>query len=234
MKKTELKDLNVNFISLVGKGANGKDIIYKSKDDNFSKNIPIAKHDEEKGIVVGIVYSPNELDTDNEFASKETIEKACYSFMKNKHLSNVDKDHSFKNEDAYVCESWIIKKGDPTFPDEKEGSWAVAIKIEDEKLKKAVKSGEIGGISMAGVCIKEVLPKLQMLELSIQNELTNRHKIDMASSSKLTQMIRPASLVYWSFIYTILGVFNKWIEAPEYFVEGVCLEYLVGTLDLEP
>ncbi|WP_086243965.1 XkdF-like putative serine protease domain-containing protein [Campylobacter devanensis] len=166
---TKLENLEVSMISLVKSGANKKSIIYKSaKEPNLSKDIKIIKSDEE-GVVYGIVYSPNEIDSQGDFADANTIKTAAYSFMKSGFAKNVDREHSFNNVDAYVCQSWLIKSGDPVFPDEKEGSWAVAIKLESDELKDAVKKGEISGISMAGVA-----NKIQAQETSkSENSLTN-------------------------------------------------------------
>ncbi len=115
----------------------------------------MIKTDLKKGIVYGIVYSPDDVDTQGDCASAEEIVKASYEFMKSRNTLNVDKDHSFEVEKAFVCESWIIKANDPLFPNEKEGTWAVGIKLEDEELKKAVKKGEIAGLSMAGSAYRE-------------------------------------------------------------------------------
>lgn len=147
-----LKNIEITHISLVKAGANGKEIIYKSseKDPMHNISIDIKKSDDEKGIVYGIVYAPNSVDTDDEYTTADEILKAAYGFMKSQHTTNIDKDHSFNNEKAFVAESWIIKANDSIFPDEPIGSWAVAIKLEDEELKKGVKDGEIAGISMAG------------------------------------------------------------------------------------
>jgi hypothetical protein len=155
-KKTQLSSIAITHISLVKAGANGKSIIYKSSDakPSYMKQIEIKKSDEE-GVVYGIVYSPDEVDTDGDYATADEIKKAAYSFMKNKNTANVDKDHSFDIEKAYIAQSWIIKSGDATFPDEKEGSWAVAIQLEDDALIKSVKDGEIAGISMAGTAMKK-------------------------------------------------------------------------------
>ena len=158
-KAKELKDIEVTYISLVEAGANRKNIIYKSSDKSpvWEKEFNILKQNKKEGIVYGIVYSPDEVDTDGEFATAEEIKKAAYNFMKKKKVDNVDTSHSFKKEDAYVCESWILRKDDPLFPKEKEGSWAVGIKIEDEKLKKAIEDGKIKALSMAGTAkTKEV------------------------------------------------------------------------------
>ena len=70
--------------------------------------------------------------------------------MKNLRLLNVDKDHSYISEDAFVAESWIIQKGDPTFPDDPAGSWAVGIIVQDDETWDQVQKGEIEAISMGG------------------------------------------------------------------------------------
>lgn len=156
-----LKNLNITHISLVKAGANKKNIIYKSSDaqTNYEKDVVFAKRDDEKGIVYGIVYSPGEVDTQGDFADAAEIEKAAYAFMKGLNGGNVDRDHNFKPDGAYVAESWILRKGDALFPNEKEGSWAVAIKLESDELKDAVKKGEIAGLSMAGTGVREDMEK---------------------------------------------------------------------------
>ncbi|PHO09772.1 hypothetical protein CPG37_07080 [Malaciobacter canalis] len=152
-----LKNIKITHISLVKSGANQKEIIYKSSDKEplYAKQIQIKKSDEELGVVYGIVYAPASVDTDGDYTNADEILKAAYDFMKNKNTGNVDKDHTFEIEKAYVAESWILKENDAIFPDEPIGSWAVAIKLEDEELKKAVKDGDIAGISMAGTATKE-------------------------------------------------------------------------------
>lgn len=162
-----LTGIDITHISLVKSGANKKAIIYKSSDKTpeYIKEIAIKKSDEEEGVVYGIVYAPNEVDTDDEYTNANEIKKAAYSFMKNKNTANVDKDHTFDIEKAFVAQSWIIKANDAVFPDEPEGSWAVAIKLEDEELIKAVKDGEIAGISMAGTATKENEPKIEKADM---------------------------------------------------------------------
>jgi len=158
----KLKDINITHISLVKDGANGKEIIYKSEDTSpvYTKEINISKSNIEKGIVYGIVYSPDEIDTQGDFTDINEIEKASYNFMKSKNILNVDTNHDFNNKEAFVCESWILKGNDPVFPNEKIGSWAVGIKLEDEELKKSVKNKEIKALSMAGICHKEEVIKV--------------------------------------------------------------------------
>ena len=174
--KKQIKDIDVTFISLVRKGANKKIIIFKSDDDNKDLiDIPIKKVDLEKGIVYGIVYSPDEEDTQGDFAKSEEIEKASQNFMRNLSIHNVDKQHSFKKEEAFVVESWIVEKGkDKIFSDEKTGSWAVGIKLESDDLKKEAKDGTLTGLSMAGTATR----------------VTETQKSDEGLISKLEGMIK--------------------------------------------
>ena len=161
--KRRLSKIDVSFISLVDKGANQKKIIFKSEDtpDNpsLNKTVPIAKYDEEKGIVYGIVYSPEETDSQGDIASAEEIEKAAYAFMKNGRVQAVDKQHNEQVGEEYVCESWITKEADALFPDDPVGSWAVGIKIEDEVTKQEIRDEKITGLSMAGLAVGENLEK---------------------------------------------------------------------------
>src|SRR5690606_31643251 len=114
-KKRFLKSVNVNFISLVDKGANQKTIIYKSankpaNEDNYHKTIAIKKTDADKHEVYGIVYSPNEVDTEGDFTSAEVIKEMAYGFMKAGQTANVDKQHDYKPDDGFVAQSWIVQK----------------------------------------------------------------------------------------------------------------------------
>lgn len=154
----ELRNIKIRFISLVKSGANQKEFIWKSGDgDGFQvKNVMITKQDDEKRIIYGIVYSPDEVDSDGDFATEKEIEKAAYDFLKKSNTGDgVDKQHSFSPESGvFVAESWILKENDPTFPDEKPGSWAVGIKVDSDEIWKQVKSGDIKGLSMGGVADK--------------------------------------------------------------------------------
>lgn len=155
----ELKNIKVNWISLVKAGANRRKFIYKSADaaePAVEREIPIAKYDEEKGIVYGIVYSPDDLDTDGEFAKADEIEAAAHGFLADLKAANVDKGHSFEKEGADVVESWVLKEESSLFPDEPAGAWAVGIKVHDEELKKDIKTGKLQALSMAGFADKVV------------------------------------------------------------------------------
>ena len=156
----ELRDMKVDFISLVSKGANGKRIIWKAGDerpegaDAFETPLRKLVKSDEKRVVYGIVYGPGQVDSQGEYAERGEIEKAAYGFMKGLRLLNVDAQHDFDPRAAFVAESWITKGADPLFPEEPEGSWAVGIRVEDEALWASVKKGELAGLSMAGYAAK--------------------------------------------------------------------------------
>ena len=161
-KQTALSNIAITHISLVKAGANGKEVIYKSaKPGNYENTIDIKKVDDEQGVVYGVVYAPEEVDTQGDFATAEEIKKAAYGFMKSLNGRNVDVEHSFQNEAAFVAESWIVKGGDSIFPNEPEGSWAVAIQLESDELKTLAKSGELAGLSMAGEATKTEVEKAE-------------------------------------------------------------------------
>ena len=158
----KLTNIDIHFISLVKSGANKKEIIYKSgetKPPTIEKTIQINKIDKEQKRVYGIVYSPNENDTDEEFTTAEEIQKACDNFMKEGRTGKIDKQHDEIIGHGFVAECWITKEADSVFPDDPVGSWAVGIQIENNDTWEAVKKGEIKGLSMGGFAVKEEVKK---------------------------------------------------------------------------
>ncbi|HEX2868796.1 MAG TPA: XkdF-like putative serine protease domain-containing protein [Ignavibacteriales bacterium] len=161
MATRRLLDADVTFISLCGKGANKKTLIYKSQNTQaptLQKTVQIKKVDSDEHKVYCIVYSPDETDSQGDTADKTAIEKMAYGFMKSGRNKNVDQDHDFTPDEGFIAESWILKTSDPVFPLEKEGSWAVCIKVENEETWQMVKDGEITGISMAAIAQVEEIP----------------------------------------------------------------------------
>lgn len=157
---TRLKDLNVSFLSLVHKGANGKKIIWKSDAaaaegaEEHTVALRDIRKSDDKQLIYGIVYAPDQVDSQGEYAKAEDIEAAAYGFMKSRNVLNVDANHDFDPKAAYVAESWLIKGTDSLFDKEPEGTWIVGIKVEDAGLWASVKKGELEGISMAGSAVK--------------------------------------------------------------------------------
>ena len=164
--KRRLSDIEVVFISLVDKGANKKKIVFKSdnlpEDPPIFKTIEILKFDAEKQMVYGIVYSPEETDSQGDIASESEIEKAAYGFMKYRRSGQIDKMHNKEAEEGFTAESWITRKDDALFKDDAPiGSWAVGIKIEKDETWGEVKDKKLTGLSLMGSASVEQLAKSQ-------------------------------------------------------------------------
>lgn len=191
--KRRLSDIQISHISLVKAGANGRTILFKSKEEEPKHEVivQLVKQDTKKGIVYGIVYEPEKVDSQGDIANAEEIEKAAYAFMKACNTLNVDKQHDFNNVNAYVAESWIVKANDPIFPDAV-GAWAVAIKVEDPELKQAIEKGDIKGLSMAGDAKTEALSEedgniLKSIKEGFETFIKSFEKAVSAKSTTITK-----------------------------------------------
>jgi len=154
-KITKLKDIDISFVSFVKKGANRKKIIWKSDTGDIEMTVAIAKTDNEKRLVYGVVYSPDEVDTQNEYTTAEEIEKAAHKFLQNLRQENIDVNHTFEKVNAIAVESYIAKKDESDIiPGATAGSWVIAIKVNDDQLWESVKKGEYEAFSMAGYAAK--------------------------------------------------------------------------------
>lgn len=160
--KRIIKNVDVKFISLVPAGANQKRILWKGE-GMIDRYVEFKKTDDEKHLVFGIVYSPDEVDTQGDTATAETIENMAHSFMRNGRTTQIDKNHDSVPDEGYIAESWIVRAGDPVFGDQPEGSWAVAVKVENADTWESVKKGELKGLSMAGIAAVEDIEKKGVL-----------------------------------------------------------------------
>lgn len=154
----KLTDLSVSFLSLVKTPATGKGLTLKAADGERPAAFDLVIKNDDMMRAYGVVYAPDQEDAHGDTADADTIRKAQAEFMREGRLKNIDTEHSFTSEMAYVAESWLVRKGDPLFPDEPEGSWAVGIQIGDPDLWRQLKSGELTGISLAGIARMEPGP----------------------------------------------------------------------------
>jgi len=112
--------------------------------------IPLLKGSKkEERIVYGIVYEPDEEDTQGDTANAEEIRKAAYQFMEEVQTFKVM--HKGSNVRVRVLENYIAPV-DFTIEKKpvKEGSWVLVTRILDPKIWKAIKKGKLTGYSMAG------------------------------------------------------------------------------------
>lgn len=109
---------------------------------NFSQ---IKKINADEQIVYGEVYAPNVMDTHGDFMTAETIVEMAHRFMADVDLhKSIDIMHNEVATESYPVESFVARKNDPDFT---EGAWVLGVKIPDETIWKAVKSGVINGFS---------------------------------------------------------------------------------------
>jgi hypothetical protein len=156
----KLIDLSVSFLSLVKTPATGKGLTLKSaKSGERPQAFELVVKNDDMMRAYGIVYAPDQEDAHGDTADADTIRRAAAEFMREGRLKNIDTEHSFTAEMAFVAESWLVRKGDSLFPDEPEGAWAVGIQIGDPDLWKQLKSGDLTGISLAGIARQRPEPE---------------------------------------------------------------------------
>ncbi|PRT08736.1 hypothetical protein C6352_22380 [Bacillus thuringiensis] len=149
----ELKNANISYVSLVTKGANGRQFaIMKSesaKQQNITKQVPILKTEEEKQLVTGVVYEPDVEDSHGDKMTAEEIEKAAYTFMEN--YQHIDKQHDEIAGKGTVVENWIAKS-DMTVGEQEvqAGTWLMTVRVDDAETWEEIKKGEVTGFSMGG------------------------------------------------------------------------------------
>jgi len=113
----------------------------------------IIKLDKKKQIVGGIVYEPNEVDTQGDYTDTAEIEKAMHRFME-KYATNAKRiriDHKGKKYffpilECFQPESDTVKGDQPL----KKGSWWIQIKILNKEIWKKIEDGTLTGFSMGG------------------------------------------------------------------------------------
>lgn len=131
------------------------------------KGTKLLFYDEDKRIVVGAAMVPNKMihryDTMGNmyyvFFSKSSIKKMAAKFMKQKRTDETSIEHDGRKlgaEKVYVTESWVSEDSEKdksaaygfNLP---AGTWFVSMKVEDPKIWKKIKSGELTGFSVEGL-----------------------------------------------------------------------------------
>lgn len=117
------------------------------------RTVPIAKVGEER-VVYGIVLEPDGVDAQNDTISADEIYQAAHKFMED--YGNVGLQHqTFINGKARILQSYIapvdFALGDQLV---KKGTWLMAMRVIDDDIWTAVKSGVITGFSIGGSAIR--------------------------------------------------------------------------------
>lgn len=154
----DTKEDEVFAISLVHNPAMEDRFIFLSK----GEKVELKVIDEDRRIVVGYAMIPEKRiyrkhgDKEcNIFFSSDTIKEIAEKFMIRLNVNNVTTDHKNKIQGASVIESWITE--DETHDKinlygiaPKVGSWALMMKIYDDKEWESIKDGTYQGYSIEG------------------------------------------------------------------------------------
>lgn len=131
----------------------------------------LIKVDEERQLVYAPVYIPGVVDSQGEWASAESIEKAAHEFLASGAVNAIDTNHDLENNGSVVAESFITRKGDPDFPIE--GSWVLGIRVPDS-IWEDVKKGDLNGYSMYGSAVRnEGTVEIEIPDTGILNGYTH-------------------------------------------------------------
>jgi hypothetical protein len=141
--------------------------------------------DDEKRIIIGLALVPDKLiyrkNGDYEYNikfSKETVNKAARLYLKKLNNNNATLEHKTEVEGVSVVESWTVDnpKIDKTALydlNAVEGSWAVIMSIDNDKVWEEIKNGTYLGISVEGY----FSDKLEMsLQFAKEQELIDKIK----------------------------------------------------------
>lgn len=116
----------------------------------------LFKQDGEERYVLGVVMEPDETDTQGDTQDAATIRKACFEFMEAYrgggtagHLGLMHKQ--MVDGKLRILENYL-QKGDAKVDgqDVKDGSWIMAVRVDDDDLWAAVKKGDLTGFSIGG------------------------------------------------------------------------------------
>lgn len=121
----------------------------------FLKDCGIGK-EKEQMVSYEVIYEPDTLDAHNEWASKETLEKACDNFNNNLKNGVVKSNlfHLYDTDGFTIEDTWIHKEFDVTVVETgqpiKAGTWVAKIQFNDPDLWELKKAGVLGGVSIGG------------------------------------------------------------------------------------
>lgn len=121
---------------------------------DFTIDVPLAKVDTAKRLVTGIVMEPGTIDSQNDFATAEVIEKAAHDFLAeyNKKTQLGLMHEMFGQIGVNLVESYIAPVDfELNGVAVKKGTWVMTTKINDDELWDKVQKGEITGYSVGGI-----------------------------------------------------------------------------------
>lgn len=119
-----------------------------------TKFMPIVKADDSQRLAMGIVLEPETVDAQGDIISEDTIRESAHNFLaKYNQKTKLGLQHELMKPDGVeLVESWLAPvdmeiNNRPI----KKGTWLMTMRILNDALWLAIKSGQIGGFSIGGV-----------------------------------------------------------------------------------
>jgi len=119
------------------------------------------KTDSKMRYTLGVVYAPDEVDSQGDFSPAEEIEKACHGFMRSLQGKKIKKGalgfmHKDWSDDIGDIVECFIAPIDMTIGDAeiKKGTWLLGA-VWSEDIFQKIEDGEITGYSMGGSGTRE-------------------------------------------------------------------------------
>ena len=111
--------------------------------------VEIAKIDDEKKKIYGIVLEPDEVDTQGDTITADEIEKSAEGFMAK--ARTIGLRHMKIAKGVILTDSYVTQ-GETTLGKTKlkKGTWIIGVKVENDVIWKGVKAGEYNGFSVGG------------------------------------------------------------------------------------
>jgi len=173
-------DSETMAISLVSEPAIEVDFIHMKKDEEEKEQVFLESN--EKYLVYGPALIPDKdiyrNNGENEYYlsfSKESIEKMENDYMKDFRQYNVSLQHQDKVDEVCVVESWIVAdsykdKANALGFNVPEGTWMVAMKVNNVDTWNRIKEGELKGFSVESLVSLEEFNKVENNETMEVNE----------------------------------------------------------------
>jgi len=125
------------------------------KVEEFQKALIILKEeDSEEHILYGIVYEPDETDTDGDTVNAEEIRKAAHYYMAMSQVTKINHKGAAVNTnilESYISTVDLVIAGRAV----KKGTWLMAVKVNDAEIWKSVEEGALTGFSLAGPAVED-------------------------------------------------------------------------------
>ena len=141
-----------------------KKSVNKSIEERIPKeHIRIIKNvKKDERIVAGIVYEPMEKDSQGDFMTEEDIKKAAYYFMEKAKRFKIQHKGITLGKKIAILENYLAPQDLEIGKEKiKKGTWILYTRINDSRLWKRIKDGEVTGYSMAGMAKRTSRRKLK-------------------------------------------------------------------------